>query len=670
MPVAVTVALLVVYAATLARDVTFWDAGEFIAAASTFGIPHPPGTPLYVMLLRTALLGLGALGVPAAVATSLVSAVCTAGACGAGAALLRRATGDRVGAAAGGLAAGTMASVWLNATETEVYAASLALSVAIVWAAERAGRRQSFRWAVATAYLLVLAVPVHLSALLAAPAAVWLAAGRPVRPPTAAGAVRASVVVAASLSAFALGRMTVVPGLIAAAAVGAAMLLAVKWGGRSSSEGAAPAPLVRPELPRFARALLPALAIMLAGSALLVLLLRAQHDPLVNQGNPATLGALLDLVARRQYDVAALWPRQAPLWLQVGNLGLYADWQVAQSLGPTIFPTPSRTGATLLFALLGAYGGVVHRRRDPRGFAAFALLLLAGTLGAALYLNLKAGPSFGHGILPESALREARERDYFFVLGWWAWGAWAGLGAVALARRVGAPAATGVAVALFPALLNWSAVDRTRLPEAALPRATAEGLLGPLPPRAVLFVAGDNDTYPLWYAQRTLGLRPDVAVITVPLLPAAWYREELARRDTLLAADAGRLRWAGRAATLQEIVARAGALGRPVAMAVAMSPRDRDAVGGAWVLRGPVYVQRGDGDGDGGPGIDVDTAAARAWHRRLDALTGGADARAAIDGATRYMEALLRCPAIADSLAAAEVPAARADSLAPHCNFR
>src|SRR6185503_9400426 len=79
-------------------------------------------------------------------------------------------------ALAGALCAGGMSTARLNATETEVYAASLALVAVTLAVAYEAGRRGSARWRALTAYLIVLAVPLHLSALVAAPAAVYLAA--------------------------------------------------------------------------------------------------------------------------------------------------------------------------------------------------------------------------------------------------------------------------------------------------------------------------------------------------------------------------------------------------------------------------------------------------------------------------------------------------------------
>ena len=68
--------VLAVYVLTLAPTVTFWDAGEFIAAAKTLGIPHPPGTPLFVMIAHV-----WAMLIPAgefALRTNLLSAVLSA----------------------------------------------------------------------------------------------------------------------------------------------------------------------------------------------------------------------------------------------------------------------------------------------------------------------------------------------------------------------------------------------------------------------------------------------------------------------------------------------------------------------------------------------------------------------------------------------------------------
>jgi hypothetical protein len=374
-------------------------------------------------------------------------------------------------------------------------------------------------------------------------------------------------------------------------------------------------------------------------SALLFLLIRARNDPSINQGTPRTLGTLSDVVARRQYDVAPLWPRRAPLWLQFANVFDYADWQVALSLGPTVFPTVLRTGSTIAFAVLGVVGALEHRRRDVRSWRTILLALLGGSLGVAIYLNLRAGPSFGWGVIPDSAVREARERDYFFVIGFWAWGVWAGYGAVVVAERLRLPSAVGVAAAALPILLNWSAVNRRRWPDRDLARLVGVSLLEASPERAVLFVGGDNDTYPLWYAQTVLGTRRDVTGVTTPLLPAAWYRAELWRRYRLHPGpDVGE--WHGRTATSRAIAERARGLGRPVAAAITMAGDERRSIAPRWELRGPVFVEAP----AAGPPLRVDTASAARWAARFEAWRQGRDASPRIDPTDQLLLDVLSCP--------------------------
>ena len=634
------VALLLVYALTLAPGVTFWDAGEFIAAAHSLGIPHPPGTPLYILVINAWARVLFFL--PFAVATNLFSAVATAGAAVLSARIVARAHGDGPATVAAALAAGAMSSVWLNATETEAYAAALALGIATVWAGERAGAAVDAaagrRWTMLVVYLIALAVPLHLSALVIAPAAIALASytgGRVLWP-------RAVLLGGALVAAAGVGRMS--PAL---AAAGALMMLL--------SHARAPAAIAT-------RATVGAGAVLLAAagvSALAFLYLRAPLDPAINQGDPATVQAFVDVVARRQYDVAPMWPRKAPLWVQFGNLGQYADWQAALSLGPTVMPALLRTLFTVLFVILGWTGAAFQRRENRRAFVGNAVLFLCGTLGVLVYLNLHPGPSIGWGILPESTPREARERDYFYVFGFWAWGLWAGIGAVAMARRMSRPAWAGVLVAALPIVLNWRAVTRRVEPEARLPLTLARAFLESAPQNAVLFVVGDNDSYPLWYAQQVEGIRRDVVPITIPLLPTLWYRAQLARRYGLLDSAAA-TRYDGRMEVAARFARGVRAVNRPLAAAMTVSARDRALLAPRepWTATGLVYVAGGS--------APVDTARSRALADWIDARVGGRRPREAIDPVNAYFRRMLNCPRAMLS------PGALADStrLDSVCNYR
>ncbi|MFL5619998.1 MAG: protein O-mannosyl-transferase family [Gemmatimonadaceae bacterium] len=646
--------LLVIYSATLAPGVTFWDAGELIAASHALGIPHPPGTPLYVALAHVWASALGGT-IGFARATNLLSAASTALAGAATAWLVARSLGTRDGGWIGVLAAlsaGTMLSAWSNATETEVYAVALLHAVVMLVAAAMAGEGTAprhERWTLLTVYLMALTPALHLSALVAAPAAIVLAA-------RGAGAAarqanwlldRTLTLTGAAIASAGVGRMewTLIVAGIALAAVGALVCDGPRGIGRVARLTA---------------------IIGVAATALLVMLVRARFDPTINQGNPATIAALADVVARRQYAVAPLFPRSAPIWLQAANVFQYVDWQAAMSWGAGIMTSPLRVLATLAWLGAGAIGWRAMRR-DARTLAlALATLALAGTFGVAVYLNLKAGASLGWGILPDDAPHEARERDYFFVLGFWAWGCLAGAGAVALARRLRAPIPAALVALALPLAGNWSSADRSREPEAGAARELAHALLDASPRGSVLLLDGDNDSYPIWYLQEVEAVRRDVLPVTVPLLPADWYPAEIARRSGL--------RWSEDpvtgARTLSEqraaqIAAAAHEAGRPVAASPALGARERALLGTGWVLRGPVYVAEGAGR-DARLRASIDSVAAARWLAGRQPWPRERRSRSG-DDVARVMMSLLDCPRLADGASASSEPR---DSLEVRCNLR
>jgi hypothetical protein len=519
--------------------VTLWDAGEFITAAHTLGIPHPPGTPLFVMLGHVwgSIVAIGGY----AWRLNLMSAVCSAAAAGflflvahrtlAGEAPLLRV----IGGAAAALTSAFTFTVWQNSNETEVYAIATFMIGAILWLAVRWRDTRSPRYLLLIAYVSALSIGNHLLALLAGPA-VSLFVAYTIRsaPPADPLARRAAWAEWAVLTA--VWALLVAVGLGNGALFWVAAVLVLASFVWAWSAGAAP----------FGAAVL--VAALIGVSTYAFLYLRAGLDPVLNEAAPSTWQDLLAVIQRAQYPPRS--PLDNPILPsgpdnpgrtlalvghQLVNYFQYFDWQWSRSVG---LGTPAgitpRLAWTSLFILLGVAGLGDLRRRDGAAFALLGTLWLVTGLGLVAYMNFKPGFSLPWEQYATIDQHEVRERDYFFIASFQAWGLFAGLGLATLARRLGAPARRGslavFALALLPLGLNWRAASRRHGPDVYVARDFAYNLLQSMGPYGILFAYGDNDTFPVWYLQEVEGIRQDVVLVNLSLANTDWYLNQQRRR--------------------------------------------------------------------------------------------------------------------------------------------
>jgi hypothetical protein len=563
---AVTLLVLAGYILTLAPTVTFWDAGEFITAARTLGIPHPPGTPLFVLLANVwgRLVPFGSY----AWRINLLSAVCSASAAGfwflvAHDTIQRlhadvdhesRATLAILGAIGAALLIAFSFTVWQSATEAEVYGSTLLTSAGAAWLVtlRRARRDDAAGGRLLLGALLMGALSIgnHLMGLLVGPAILGLlvvdAATRPLADWNSRRREWAQIGVIGAGWFLCIGL-----GLAnwSLCGVGAVMLLVATGNAARTKQ---------------LSFVLAAIALIALGTSVLLFThWRALQHPLLDSGSPSTWHALLDLVRRSQYpprtpfdDPTVMHGPANPgrtltlLAYQVANYAQYFDWQWASSLGDLSRASLPRLAFTLVMATVTVRGAVAQWRADRGSFALIALLFITAGPLLLCYLNFKPGPSIGWDRWLNLVDHEVRDRDYFFVGSFVAVAFWVALGVVDLVRSV-VPRTTGAlraasvgifAVALIPFALNWRAATRRQTPEATLARDFAHALLQSVPRDAVLFTYGDNDTFPLWYAQQVEGFRTDVNVVCLALGQTAWYIKQLSALHGMTEAQVDRLR--------------------------------------------------------------------------------------------------------------------------------
>ena len=173
----------------------------------------------------------------------------------------------------------------------------------------------------------------------------------------------------------------------------------------------------------------------------------------------------------------------------------------------------------LILGLLGIFFQIKNNKKDA--LVAGLLFFFTG-LAIVFYLN--------------QAGNQPRERDYAFVGSFYGFAIWIGLGVLFVkdlvqkliksesGANIAAVALCTLAVPAIMANQEWDDHDRSK---KTMAKDLAINYLESCAPNAVLITFGDNDTYPLWYAQEVEGIRKDVRVINSSLLGTDWYINQL-----------------------------------------------------------------------------------------------------------------------------------------------
>ncbi len=170
---------------------------------------------------------------------------------------------------------------------------------------------------------------------------------------------------------------------------------------------------------------------------------------------------------------------------------------------------------------LGLIGLIYHYRKHKKDAWVVMMLFILTGLAIVVYLN--------------QYPQQPRERDYAYAGSFYAFTIWVGLGVLAIIELAGkafknAPASIVITVFclfLVPGIMakeNWDDHDRSGRYTA---RDIAYNYLMSCEPNAILFTNGDNDTFPLWYAQEVEGIRTDVRIVNLMLLNMDWYADQM-----------------------------------------------------------------------------------------------------------------------------------------------
>ena len=575
---------LIVYRLTVAPTLSYWDCGEFIACSYILGIPHPPGSPLFILIGR--IFSILPISADICFRINILSIISSSAAVLFGYLSVVRIIrywfdaddGDiwsryipYIGGVVGSLFMAFATTYWANAVEAEVYGLSMMIMTMILWLMlmyyDVRGTGKGSKIIIMVCYLAMLGVGVHLTTFLIMPvAAIFFVLKKDA--PVKAWYILCSLFVIELLGMIVFSNMDSGFQAFVFATVLVLLLTVImiyKYINWPVVIGIAAFSMIMVGFNQFMYGLLAGIAAMLiissvarkmdwrTGLAIILIAvigyslhlfipIRSGLNPRIDENNPSRGFSLApwaffsstqnqafkNYLDRKQYGsqlmVERSFKRRGTWAHQFGrhaHMGFWSYFEGQYGLKPVFF----------FVFLLGLFGVYYASTKKAQVGLPFLILLLLGTAGLVLYMN------FADGIMYNAqtgdAYLEVRNRDYFFTPGFAYFGLALGLGVAALMDLVrkamaksssGKPVIAAMSLLVFTPLFavagNYFENDRS---ENYYPKIYSENILNTCKKDAILFTSGDNDTFPLWCVQEVYGTRKDVRVVNLSLFNTDWY---------------------------------------------------------------------------------------------------------------------------------------------------